>query len=495
MKKINILVLLLFVFSSCDNNLDLLPITETTSNTAYETPEQIEAALIGVYDAFGEGSENFYNEYYVWDEINIQDTRADNAYAGGDTPELFAIDFLNIVPTNDRLRWHWGALYSAIAKANIVLDRAPLIEDAQYQANRMNELMGEAYFLRAFHYYHLVTLFSGVPLVTNPTTSILPEDTNIPRSTSEEIYAQILSDLDKAISALPDEFSNNDETKARATSGAANALAAKANLQKPTPNYQAALDHIVALEASSANYKLLDNYNELFDGNNENNAESILEMQFVTENSEGSLRPQLVLPPSLTNDTWRKFVTPSHDLIDLFQARGDNVRLNASVIFEAAPWIDEYWGNQLNSIIPFVFKWKTAGWDSDNNVYLMRYGDIVLLKAEALNGLNRIDDAVDEINRIRDRVNLPNVTAEERSSQDVLLKTILDERRLELAFEGQRWNDLVRNNQAVSTMNNLSEIDLRTGQPVQYNMSEDKLYLPIPQSEMDLNPELVQGYF
>ena len=480
-------------FSRCDNDLDLKPISEETSSSAYLTPSQIEAALIGVYDAFGGKTENFYNEYYQWDMLNFQETRADNNYAGGDVPELFAVDLLNIVATNSRLDWHWGALYSAIGKANNVLERAPLVEDEDFRASRMGEVMGEAYFLRAYHYYHLVTLWSGVPLVLKTTTSIEPEELYIPRSTSEQVYAQILEDLDQAISLLPDEFGSVAETKARATSGAANALAAKASLQKPNPNYQAALDYILALESSSADYRLLGDYNHLFDGNHENNAESIFEMQFVG-GTEGSLRPQLLLPPSLSGDGWRKFMTPSQDLINAYQAAGDDIRLNASVVFEAVPWIDEYWGNQLNSSVPFVYKWKTAGgWASDNNNYLIRYGDIVLLKAEALNGLDRLNDAAAEVNRIRNRVDLGDLTPAEQSSQAVLKQVILDERRLELAFEGERWNDLIRNDAAVSTMNNLVEIDLRTGNPVEYNMTVDKKFLPIPQTEMDLNPELEQG--
>jgi len=494
-KKI-LLTLSIFTLLNCENDLELLPISEFASSNAYTTPIAIEAALVGVYDAFGEATENFYNEYYQWDMLNFQDTRADNSYAGGDSPELFQVDFLTIAPTNARLAWHWGALYSAIGKANNVLEKAPLVEDIEFRATRLDGLIAEAHFLRAYHYYQLVTLWSGVPLITSTTTSIDPDGINIPRSTSEEVYAQILSDLNFAIEHLPDTYSSNSETKARVTSGAANALAAKANLQKPNPDFQAALNHIIALEASSANYELLTNYDELFDGENENNQESIFEMQFIG-GEEGSLRPQLLLPPSITGDSWRKFMTPSINLISLFQQNGDAVRLNSSIIFESVDnWIDPYWGNAQGSTIPFVYKWRTpGGFASANNNYLLRYGDIVLLKAEALNGLNRLDDAATEVNRIRTRVNLPNLTMAQTMSQTTLKQAILDERRMELAFEGERWNDLVRNNEAINTMNNLVENDLSTGQPVQYNMTQDKLYVPIPQREMDLNPALEQGYF
>ncbi|MFT5249044.1 MAG: hypothetical protein ACJA1H_001662 [Glaciecola sp.] len=493
--KILTVTLVLFVLSSCEDYLELSPITSETSATAYDEPAEIEAALLSVYNAFGGGTGNGHIEYFQWDILNFQDTRADNAYAGGDVPELFAVDFLDVTPTNSRLSWHWGAFYSAINKANNILERAPLVEDIQFKTARLNQVMGEAYFLRAYHYYHLVTMFSGVPLITSTTKSIQPKDIYVPRSTSQQVYAQILSDLEKAISLLPDKFSTDLETKGRATSGAANALAAKAHLQKPTPDFQAALNHIVALESSTAKYTLLTDYNKLFDGNNENNAESIMEVQFDGV-VHGSFRPSVLLPPSRTGQSWRKFITPSNNLINLYLAEGDIVRLNATVVFENVNWIDEYWGNQQGLSVPFVFKWRNAkGWDqSATNNYLLRYGDIVLLKAEALNGLNRFAEAAAQVNRIRTRVSLPRLTAQQSNSKYALKIAILNERRLELAFEGERWNDLIRNGEAISTMNNLKERDLRTGQFVNYNMTNDKLFLPIPQTEIGINPSLIPGF-
>lgn len=481
---------------NCDGSLDLEPISEESTATAFSTPSQMEAALIGAYDAFGNGTENNFNEYYVWDYQNLQDVRSDNNYAGGDVSDLFALDRLDISTTNSRIENAWGALYNAIGKVNNVLDRAPLVEDVEFQAQRLDGLMAEAYFLRAYHYYQLVTLFSGVPLVLQPIKSLRQQDLNVFRSTSEEVYAQIIEDLGLALDHLPETYGSQAETKSRATSGAANALAAKAYLQKPNrtnEDLERALIHIVALEASAAGYRLLDNYDHLFDGNHENNAESIMEIQF-NGGTEVSYRQQLLLPPAFTGDTWRKFMTPSQNLVNAFQTAGDNVRLTSSVFFESAPWEDEFWGNAIGSIIPFVYKWRFAGgWASDNNDYLLRYADIVLLKAEALNGLNRLPEAAIEVNRIRNRVGLPDLTNVETSSQEALKIAILSERRLELAFEGERWNDLVRNDEAISTMNNLIEINLETGETMNFNLTANELFLPIPQKEIDLNSNLMQG--
>lgn len=485
--KFLIAVLLSISIFSCEDHLDLSPISEETSGNAYDSAGQIEAALVGAYESFQSA------EYYVWDNIALQDVRSDNAYAGGDNPEIFQYDYLEITPTHSRLFTHWSNLYNAISKANLVIERVDGISDPVLTEERKQQIKGEAIFLRSYHYFTLVKLWGSVPLITNTIVSVDPENVNIPKSSVEDIYLQITTDLETAASLLPDSYgSDASVNKARATSGAAHALAAKAYAQQPSPNYNAVLEHINALESSAASYTLID-FNNLFDGNNYNNAESIIEVQYLG-GVEGNFGPQMLLPPSISGDSWRKFVTPSHDLINAFDEQGDDVRKNASVLFEEVQWVDEFWGNNAGTAIPFSYKWKHAdGWASSDRQYLLRYGDIVLLKAEALNELGQLETAATEVNRIRTRASLPDLTPEQKSSQNVLRTTILKERRLELFQEGHRWDDLVRYGVAVSTMNNLVEIDLRTNSPVNYNMTEAKILLPIPQQELDRNPALTQN--
>lgn len=485
--KILTLGLLLTTMVGCEDFLDLQPISEETSGNAYETASQIEAALVGAYESFQS------SEYYVWDYLLFQDVRSDNCYAGGDNPEVFQIDNITIPATHSRIFTHWSNLYNAISKANLVIERVSNISDPLLTEARKNQIKGEAIFLRAYHYFTLVKLWGGVPLITNTITSTDADAVNIPRATQETVYAQIIADLELAATLLPETYSNDASiNKARATSGAAHALAAKAYAQQPNPDYNAVLLHIQAVETSSANYQLIV-YNDLFSGNNYNNAESIIEVQYLGGN-EGNYGPQLLLPPSVSGDSWRKFVTPSVDLINAFDTEGDIVRKNASILFESVQWVDEFWGNTQGSVIPFSYKWKNAnGFASSDNTYLIRYGDIVLLKAEALNETNQLQAAITEVNRIRSRAELPDLTNAQSNSQQVLRETILKERRLELFQEGQRWDDLARYNALISTMNNLVEIDLRTGNQVNYNMTDAKKLLPIPQQELDRNPALTQN--
>lgn len=470
---------------SCDDYLALNPLSVTTMENAYRTANDAEAALIGAYDSFAQ-------EYYIWDNIIFSDVISDNHYAGGDNPEIYAVDDLTINPTNGRLFANWSQLYNAIAKANVVLDRVPLINDPKIDVGgRRNQILGEASFLRAYHYFHLVTLWGGVPLITAPVSSTDPAETHIPRATVNEVYARIIADLEFAAENLPDQYGDDASiNKARATRGAANAMLAKAYAQKPDRDYTKVLDYANEVINSPAGYALLAQFDHLWDGNHYNNAESIMEVQFVG-GTEANWGPQLVLPPSISGDTWRKFVVPSQDLVRAFDDEGDVVRKNASILFETAPWSDEFWSVEVGGSVPFAYKWKSAaGWASTNRQYLLRLADIILLKAEALNELGRTEEARDEVDRIRARVQLGPTPA---SDQAEMRLAIEKERRLELVQEGQRWNDLRRYGRAVEVMNNLNEIDLRTNTRKNYNMTETKLLLPIPQSERNRNLQLGQN--
>jgi len=472
---------------SCDDQLDLRPISQETTENAYSTGTQLEAALTGVYESFQS------NDYYVWDKIIFQDVRSDNYYAGGDNPEIFEFDAVDVSTTNSRVFNAWSSIYNAISKANLVIERAPQIQEGITE-NQREEYIGQALFLRAYHYYNLVKNWGGVPLILETIKSTDPSEVRIPRNSAEEVYAQIIADLNDAELLLPDTYGNDASiNKARATKGAANALLAKVHAQKPNPDYEAVLSHTNAVINSPAGYELLDDYDQLFDGNNYNNKESILEIQYLGSD-EGTWGPQMHLPPSISGDTWRKFVTPSKDLVEAYDEEGDEVRKNATILIEAVPWIDEYWGNEINSEVPFAYKWRNAsGWASADNDYILRLADIILMKAEALNELGQLDAAAAEVNSIRERVDLPELTGEDMQNQEALRRTILKERRLELAQEANRWDDLVRYDLMVQIMNNVDDVDLRNNQPVDYNVSETDALLPIPQNEINLNPQLEQN--
>jgi hypothetical protein len=473
------------VLPSCDDFLDLKPVSDATAENAYTTASDAEAALIGAYDSFAQ-------EYYIWDNILFNDVISDNYYAGGDNPEIFAIEDLNIAPTNSRLFNNWSQIYNAIFKANLVLEKVPAIPDIKLdEGNRRSQILGEASFLRAYHYYQLVKMWGDVPLITSPVSSTDPSETQKPRTPQAEVYTQIIADLQFAVTNLPDAYgSDASVNKARATKGAANALLAKVYAQKADRDYNKVLEHANEVINSPAGYVMLDNFADLFDGAHYNNAESILEIQFVG-GTEANWGPQLLLPPSISGDSWRKFVTPSHDLVNAFDSESDTERKDATILFENAPWADEFWSENVNGSVPFAYKWKSAnGWASTNRQYVLRLGDILLLKAEALNKLGRTPEARDVLNDVRERAGLGDTPATTAAQMEL---AILNERRLELAQEGQRWDDLRRHNLAVDVMNNLVEMNVITDQPKDYVMTADKQLLPIPQSERNRNLQLTQN--
>ncbi|HEY5747383.1 MAG TPA: RagB/SusD family nutrient uptake outer membrane protein [Chryseolinea sp.] len=467
---------------SCDDYLALDPISTNTSANAYLTASDAEAALTGVYDSFSQ-------EYYIWDNIIFNDVMSDNYYAGGDNAQIFAVEDLNVVPTNDRLWNNWSQIYNGVLKANVVLDKVPGITDIQLTETRRSQILGEASFLRAYHYYQLVKMWGGVPLITKPVSSTSASETQIAQSTEAEVYAQIIADLEFAVANLPDKYSDAaDVNKARATKGAANAMLAKVYAQKSDRDYAKVIQYANAVISSPAGYTLLAKYSDLWDGSHYNNAESIMEVQFVG-GTEANWGPGLLLPPSITNDTWRKFVTPSHDLINAFDAEGDTQRKEASILFEKAPWADEFWSVTVNGEVPFAYKWKTSV-SSTNRQYIVRLADIILLKAEAMAATGDISGAKTALNLVRHRAGLGDTPATDAAQ----LKTaVLNERRLELTQEAQRWDDLRRNNVAVDVMNNLVELNLITGQQKVYNMTTEKQLLPIPQSERNRNVNLGQN--
>lgn len=484
---------LIIAFSSCKKFLDTKPETTLTTGNAYNSASDIENAVVGAYNIF-------YKEYYIWDNVLLGDLRSDNAYTGGSNDQaVLPYDLLTIPVGNSRILFDWSQLYEGIARCNIILNKIGGVTDPKLDVNnRREQVIGEVSFLRAFHYYQLVKTFGGVPIELN-SNSADPEKTNLPRSTEIEVYNQIVKDLEIAINNLPDSYGDDPSVnKVKATKGAANALMAKIWAQRPDRDYSKVLTYCDAVINSPAGYRLLDNYADLFDGNHYNNDESILEVPFIANTELGNWGVQLYLAPE---DGWQKYCVPSKDLVSLYDTENDMIRKDANIIFiNNLDWADENWNpcQDYSVYVPFNYKQKHPNaWSSGDHQYLLRLADIVTLKAEAQNEMDDPSSAATTLNLTRNRARVAEITAE---SKEQMKTAILNERRLELAFEGQRWDDLVRNGVAVTVMNALHEVkytceDGVTSAPISinYNCNNDKLICPIPQLERDANPNLTQN--
>lgn len=333
------------------------------------------------------------------------------------------------------------------------------MDNGLFDDGRKDALLGEAYFLRGLHYFNLVQLFGGVPLVINETLSLDPDAIEVPRSAENQIYQQIISDLQNAISLLE----GKNQEAGRATVGAAEGLLAK--VQLTLGNNQA----VISLTSSvmERGFSLLPDFETLFDQQNKNNSEVLFAVQY-NGGQEGNVFPELILPVPEASFEFIKFNTPTPNSEQLFED-GD-LRKASSLVNRDA--------------ILYVFKWREgAAFNSSDYSIVLRYADVLLMRAEALNLNGSTGEAIMLLNQIRNRAGLSDYAG--ATSPSAVDQAILNERRLELMFEGQRWFDIKRKGfetarQAIQTAKG---IDIQSFQ----------LLFPIPQVEIDINERLEQN--
>jgi hypothetical protein len=311
------------------------------------------------------------------------------------------------------------------------------------------------------------------------------------RTAATAVYAQIEDDLTTAEAVLPVSFPN----AGHATKGAVQALLAKVYAQEG--KYQQCLDYCNKV-ITSGQYSLVPNYATLFDGT-KNTPESIFEIQHSAASGFTTYNTSLFLPAQFGTYSFKKFNLPTANVISLFKSQNDNIRLNASV-YQATVDADGLAAGDpipapyttASPTVPFLYKWKTNisqfGGGTDNNI-LLRLADIILLKAEASNKLGQTSAAIPLVNQIRARVKLAPITV---SSQTDVAMAILNERRMELAFEGHRWNDLLRFGGQYTITLIKSQVD-PFGKPFNYPINQDKLLLPVPYNEIQLDGNLTQN--
>ena len=308
--KIKILAILIgAILFSCEEKLDISPISNVSADGFFKTESDIEQAVVACYDNLQEEGQ------YGFDYMFLMEIRSDNAFvesptnSGGDQGN---IDLFQVSSGNFRINDAWNSCYRGIQRFNTVLNR---IDDIDMDASLKNTRIGEVKFLRALTYFNLVRLWGDVPLVVEETTDPF-EAFSIGRTSVNEVYTQIISDLSEAISILP-----NTNQSGRATKGAAQALFGKVHLTMG--NWS---DAITILDAVTG-YSLQANFADNFGIANENGTESIFEVQFqggsgsIMDNSltnntgEGSPYPNQVAPVGSANEllkwdrisTWREY--------------------------------------------------------------------------------------------------------------------------------------------------------------------------------------------
>lgn len=430
-KKLNILtsaVMLIMLGACSDDFTDLSPISERNAGNFYRTATDFEVAINGTYDALQ--ADGTYGRTYILMNEMRSDNVANDAGASGLAASLEQIDQFSELPDNEYVRDAWVASYEGIARANAILDR---IGEAGFGQTLKDQFRGEALFVRSLLYYNLAVLFGNVPLQLNEVSS--PENIDINQVSAAEVYQQIASDLQEAASLLP--ASNGaDYAMGRATSGAASALLGKVLLTDGQTSEAAEAFRSVI---NSQQYSLVDDYAQLWGAENENNQESVFEIQFKSGGQgEGSGYIEYFATPLSISGGVGGGNTPMVVTDDLVAAYNpEEERFMASIALDEeteAYYVTKYTGNQ------------SIAFDGDNNWVVIRYADVLLMLAEAL---GETGEAYDLINQVRSSRGLDPVDANTPGSFE---DKLLEERRLEFAFENHRWQDLLRFGRAKEVM-------------------------------------------
>jgi len=411
--------------------------------------------------------------------------------AGGGEDGIETTNLSNFVTNsaNEGVLDLWRGPWPGILRANIVLKVAQGLSIDEAVKNRS---LGEAYFLRAHYYFILVRFFGDVPLITEPQSS----DSNLypSRTPANEVYEQIISDLENAVALLPVKQEYTDADKGRAAKGTAMGMLAKVHLT--LGHWQEVVDLTSQLE--SMGYSLNTNYADNFKTETENSNESLFEVQYVanagydfwSNENQASWASAFMGPRSsgLVAGAygWNQ---PTQEFVNNYEA--DDLRKDATIFYEGGPAFDgqQYspsWSITGYNVRKFLVPLSTSP-SFDNsplNFPVLRYADVLLMKAEALNELGQTSLAQTPLNLVRNRAGLEDIAS--GMSQADFRNAVLKERRVELAFEGHRWFDLIRVNNGQYGLNFLHSIGKN-------NADEHHLLLPIPQIERDRNPNLTQN--
>lgn len=476
-----ILPALLLTFSAC-NSLDEHPRSQLVTNEFYTDGAQADAAVVATYRKLYETGQSLYNSLF---QIGVE--MATDDYEAGPrarNAHVRAISGLTHDASNDRMEQLWRQSYDAINAANIAIDRIALIADNKITAVLRARLTNEAKFLRALHYFNLVRWFGDVPVVLHEPKDLSPEALYVSKSPQSDVYAQIIADLSSAENLpAPGQYGKNDI--GRATSGAAKSLLAKVYLTKQDWANAAAKSKEV-IDAKW--YGLFDDFEDVFNTATKNGKEHIFSAQFLGNagyqgNSLGSRSaPNEV--PGINGD----YADALHKQGKLFESFSDNdTRKAVTFVTEMVSPVD----GKTYTFEPHFHKYYDLAavgnqGQSSKNLPIIRYAEVLLIYAEALNELNgptaAAYAAIDEVRERAQIGKLANVAPALGKAQ--FRDSVFQERRKELVYEYQRWFDLVRRG---------PDYYIQTLHAAGKTLAAPRhIRFPTPQRELNLNPKLKQ---
>ncbi|MBR1872627.1 MAG: RagB/SusD family nutrient uptake outer membrane protein [Bacteroidales bacterium] len=495
MKKIIFIISLLGMLVSCERFLDKTPYDSVGTSTDLVSSDAI-ALVNAAYQPLQ--WPKLYN-MRIWSTDVVAGESSVGAGGGTDGIETVQLSNFTADPSNAAATDVWRA-NPGILRANLALDVLPRTE---MDADLRTRLMAECYFLRAHYHFILVRFFGDIPLRTKPLFAT--DELNIARTPKEKVYEQIISDCEEAIKGLPYKAQYSSSDLGRACREAAECMLAKVYLTLGV-NYGEVVNLCKDIEDQGYDLSKMayaDNwYNPETGKLNQNGPESLFEIQYtgdpaastnwLSDNDNQSQWLNCFMAPRNSNFVggggygWQHV---SQHFVDAYEP-GD-LRKDVTIFYDGCPDFD---GKEYDP------EWSTTGYNVrkwcvpvsvcdkvDNcpaNIVVYRFADVLLMKAEALNEQGLTDDARIPLNKVRQRAGLSDIPAGKTKAE--MKEIIIHERRMELAFEGHRWFDMIRIDGGDYAVKFLHSIGKK-------NATKDRLLYPVPQVERDANPLFEQN--
>lgn len=433
---------LMLVASGCNGILDTTPKDTIPEGTAISDAPSARAAVVGMYTSLQ--STSSYGE----ELLEFGDLSSDNADNTGTFTSYLEADRNDLHANNASVFDIWTSAYDGINRANEIITKVPAVTGLSDEEKA--QLAGEAYFVRALDYHNLVKLFGGVPIKLTPTTSVT-DIGNLTRASVAEVYTQINKDLDSAGALI-----TNTEPATQATLAAVAALRARVNLYEG--NYAGAVAAADAVEGMGID--LAPDYGDLFPstpGPAPSEDIFLIDAALTQENfiSYDYLSVYELAPSIALMQAYDPGLDPEN--LDSFSSTDSRGEWN--ILIDGDPF-----GNKFRSIV------------GTDPIPVIRFAEVLLIRAEAQARLNQRPEAVADLNRVRARANATSYVLGTHTQAEII-QAISDERQKELAFEGDRWPDLVRLGVAATVL----------------GIDPNQTLYPIPSREIAVSPTLTQN--
>ncbi|MFZ4454696.1 MAG: RagB/SusD family nutrient uptake outer membrane protein [Bacteroidales bacterium] len=462
------------VFTACESDLNVVPQDKLSKDDFLSNPKYAPEVVNSAYNQML----NFEMYSFAWIGVtSITSDDADKGSSDGDAgSDKDKLDQLAFEPSLRSFNDLWKQRYAGIYRCN---EGIYYLSQVSLEESLKNRFIGELKFLRAMYYFDLVRMFGGVPVIADKIdfkNEALVNQVVYTRKTKAETYAQIEKDLTDAAAALPLSYSSADV--GRATKGAAQGLLAKAYLHQNKWSEAFAMAGNVI---DSHQYSLLANYADVWREVGENGTESLFEIQATL--GKGVQGYTDVQSGRGTPDHGWGFNTPTVNLANAYEAgdkrREGTIMFTGQVLWDGFQTPTTGWTNPRYNYKAYQSRtaetWDDNKSETAKNVRLLKYSDVLLIRAEAAFHLDNFTESLKMVNEIRKRAGLSDLAS-------ITLDQIYKERRLEMAMEHERWFDIVRTGQASKAMTAVGQV---------FIVGKHELF-PIPEEQITLSKGLLK---